>query len=144
MEREGFSVIPKERTDNSLELWVKGLIFGLIRRDKDGTYQFKDESNDDMALFGYWTSLETAYRDEAFKNFRRQAERLQPQYEDVMRNRAKAEGQDAIDTILADARNNYLEKYSLNNLSLSDLQNSLYKGIKDQLTAEMKYVNKEM
>lgn len=144
MEREGFSVIPRERSDNSLELWVKGLIFGLIRRDKDGTYQYKDESNDDMALFGYWTSLGTTFRDEAFKNFKRQAERLQSQYEEYMRNRAKAEGQDAIDAIMADAKINYLKKYSLNDLAPTDLQNSLYKGIKDQLTAELKYVNKEM
>lgn len=144
MEREGFSVIPKERTDNSLELWVKGLIFGLIRRDEQGNFQFKDESNDEMALFGYWTSLETKYRDEAFKNFKRIAERLQPQYEDVMRNRAKSEGQHAIDAILADAKNNYLDKFSLNDLSPADLKSSLYKGIKDQLIAEIKYVNKEM
>ncbi|MDE6301492.1 MAG: tubulin-like doman-containing protein [Muribaculaceae bacterium] len=144
MEREGFSVIPKERTDNSLELWVKGLIFGLIVRDSNGTYQFKDESNDDAALFGYWTSLGTTYRDEAFKAFKREADRLQSQYEEHMHNRAKSEGQDAIDAILADAKLNYLGKYSLNDLSQSELINPLYKGIKDQLTAELKYVNKEM
>ncbi|MCM1505073.1 MAG: tubulin-like doman-containing protein [Muribaculum sp.] len=144
MEREGFSVLPKEKTDNSLELWVKGLIFGLITRDKDGTYKYKDDSNDEMALFGYWTSLGTTYRDEAFKGFKREASRLQSQYEDYMHNRAKYEGQDAIDAILADAKINYLDKYSLNDLRDSDLINPLYKGIRDQLTSELKFVNKEM
>lgn len=144
MERDGFSVIPKERTDNSLELWVKGLIFGLIKRDDDGKYMFKDESNDDMALFGYWTPLNTNYRDEAFKNFKREADRLQSQYEEYLTNRSKSEGQDAIDAILADAKLNYLEKYSQNDLTTQELTNHLYKGIKDQLTAELKYVNKEM
>lgn len=143
MERTGFSVAPKERADNSIELWVKGLIFGLIARKEDGTYQFKDESNDDMALFGYWTSLGTIYRDEAFKNFKREAERLQPQYEVHLQNRTKAEGSDAINSILADAKTNYLVKYSLNELSQSDFTNPLYKGIAAQLTAELKYV-KEM
>lgn len=144
MEREGFSVIPKTRTDNSMELWVKGIIFGLIKRDADGTFTYKDESNDEMALFGYWTSLGTKYRDEAFKNFKREAERLLPQYEAYLHNRSKSEGQDAIDAILADAKINYLEKYSLNDLTQQDFNNPLYKGIKDQLTIELKYVNKEM
>lgn len=144
MEREGFSVIPKTRTDNSMELWVKGIIFGLIKRDADGMFTYKDESNDEMALFGYWTSLGTKYRDEAFKNFKREAERLLPQYEAYLHNRSKSEGQDAIDAILADAKINYLEKYSLNDLTQQDFNNPLYKGIKDQLTIELKYVNKEM
>lgn len=144
MERDGFSVIPRERTDNSLELWVKGLIFGLITRDSDGTYQYKDEDNDDMALFGYWTSLGTAYRDEAFRNFKREAAKLQSQYEDYMHNRAKFEGQDAIDAVLADAKINYLDKYSLNKLTQSELTTPLYKGIREQLTAELKYVHKEL
>jgi hypothetical protein len=144
MKREGFSVIPKERTDNSLELWVKGLIFGLITRDENGVFQYKDETNDEMALFGYWTSLGTKYRDEAFRNFKRESERIQPQFEEYLHNRARAEGQDAIDAILADARINYLNSYSLNDLPESELRNTLYKGILKQLTDEVNYVNREM
>lgn len=144
MEREGFSVLPTEKTDNSLELWVKGLIFGLITRDANGVYHYKDESNRSRALFGYQTSLGTKYRDEAFKNFKRKAIRLQPQYEEYMRHRAKSEGQDAIDAILADARNNYLSKYSLSDLSEADFTNPLYSRIVEQLTDEVNYVNSEM
>ena len=144
MEREGFSVIPKTRTDNSMELWVKGLIFGLIKRDSDGTFMYKDESNDEMALFGYWTSLGTKFRDEAFKCFKREADRLLPEYEEHLHNRSKSEGQDAIDAILADAKIHYLERYSLNDLAQQDFNNQLYKGIKDQLNAELKYVKREM
>lgn len=144
MERESFSVLPKERGDDSMELWVKGLIFGLISRDDKGVYQYKDESNDDAALDGYVTSLGTPYRDEAFRNFKRESARLQPQYEQLMAARSKAEGQDAIDIILADAKLNYLDKYSLNDLSKSELGNSLYKNIKDQLNAELKFVKNEL
>ena len=144
MEREGFSVIPKSRSDNSLELWVKGLIFGLIKRDNDGKYMFKDETNDEMALFGYWTPLNTNYRDEAFRNFKREADRLQQQYEEYLLNKSKSEGQDAIDAILADAKLHYKEKYSLNDLTQQELTSPLYKGIKDQLIAELKYVKDEI
>jgi hypothetical protein len=144
MQREGFSVLPAEKTDDSMELWVKGLIFGLISRDADGTYLYKDEENDDMALFGYWTTLGTKYRDEAFKSFKRVATSVQEQYEKYLSNRAKSEGQDAINAILADAKLNYLQKYSLNDLQESEFNNPLYKGIVQQLTAEIKYVNKEM
>jgi hypothetical protein len=144
MQREGFSVLPVEKTDNSLELWVKGLIFGLISRDNDGTFRYKDENNDEMALFGYWTSLDSKYRDEAFKNFKRVANDIQQQYEDALQKRAKSEGQDAINALINDAKLNYLQKYSLNDLEESNFKNQLYKGIVQQLTAEVKYVNKEM
>jgi hypothetical protein len=144
MEREGFSVLPMERTDNSLELWVKGLIFGLIKRDAEGTFKYIDKTNDAMALFGYWTSLGTKYRDEAFRNFKRESDRIQSQYEDYMHNRAKSEGQDAINAIMADAKNNYLAKYSLNDLDESDYGNALYKGIVEQLTNEVNYVIRDM
>lgn len=144
MAREGFSLLPPERSDDSLELWVKGLIFGLITRDENGTFQYKDEDNTDMALFGYITSLGTGYRDEAFKNFKRECNRLQPQYDEYMRNLSRTKGQDAIDAQLADARLNYLGKYALNDLSASELKNPLYKGIAKQLTDELNYVKTEL
>jgi hypothetical protein len=144
MQRDGFSVLPAEKTDVSLELWVKGLIFGLISRDADGTYRYKDESNDKMALFGYWTSLDTKYRDEAFKSFKRVATSVQQQYEDYLINRTRSEGQDAINAILADAKINYLQKYSLNDLQESDFKNPLYQRISQQLTDEINYVKREM
>jgi hypothetical protein len=61
-----------------------------------------------------------------------------------MINRAKAEGQDAINSIIADAKINYLEKYSLNDLSPADFKNPLYKGIVTQLTDEINFVNKKL
>ena len=144
MEREGFSVLPKEQVDDSLELWVKGLIFGLITRDEEGIYYYKDETNLDMALFGYITSLDTKYRDEAFARFKLEARRLQPQYEQFMHNRTKAEGEEAIETILADARNNYMDKFSLNDLTQADFRNPLNKDMVRQLTDELNFVNKEL
>lgn len=144
MIRDSFSLLPQERTDNSLELWVKGIIFGLITRDGNGVYQYKDEDNRDNALFGYITSLGTTYRDEAFRNFKRESERLQPQYEQHMINRAHSEGQDAIDAIIAKAKLSYLTDFSLNELSLTQLRNPLYHGIAEQLTNELNYVKQEL
>ncbi len=144
MEREGFSVLPQERTDDSLELWVKGLIFGLITRDENGVFQYKDETNLDMALFGYITSLDTKYRDEAFNKFKLESLRLQPQFEQHMHNRARSEGQDVIDAILADAKNNYLAKYALNELTPAELRDPRNKDIVKQLTDEVNFVNKEL
>lgn len=144
MERDGFSVLPKEQVDNSMELWVKGIIYGLIKRDENGTFMYKDVTNDAMALRDYWTSLGTQYRDEAFKNFKRESDRLQPQFESHMTNRIKSEGQDAINGILADAKNNYLNNFSSNDLSVEELENPLYKGIKEQLLGELKYVKNDL
>lgn len=140
MARENYTLMPTEKTDNSLELWVKGLIFGLIIRDENGVFLFKDEDNDEAALDGYFTSLGTPYRDEAFRNFKREASRLQPQYETLMANRIKSEGQDKINRILADAKLNYEKNYSLNQFTNDDLKNPLYKNIRDQLLKELKYI----
>lgn len=145
MERDGFSILPAKETDNSLELWVKGIIFGLVSRDENGTFQYKDETNEEQALFGYWTSLGTTYRDEAFSAFKRESTRLQPQYEKYMEAQRRAKGQAAIDAVLADAKSDYLDRFSLNDIPLSELKkNTLYKDILKQLTDEVNYVNKEL
>lgn len=144
MVRNGFSVLPQEQADNTLEMWVKGLIFGLITRDDEGSFQYKDETNSEKALFGYWTSLGSKYRDEAFRNFKRECVRLQPQFEKFMTNKAKSEGQDAFNAILAAAKIDYLQKYSLNDLSTEELKNKLYDGIARQLTNEVNFVKQEL
>jgi len=125
-------------------MWVKGLIFGLIRRNEQGEFCYKDETNDAEALFGYWTSLGTSYRDQAFQKFKLLCPRLQAQFEQHMTDRLKAEGQGAIDAIIADARINYLDKYSLNDVPADMLRNDLYKGITRQLTEEVNYVNRNL
>lgn len=144
MEREGFSVRPKEQTDNSLEMWVKGIIFGLITRDEDGKFLYKDETKTEYALDDYWTPLGTEYRDEAYNNFKRECEKLQPQFEKHLVNRAKSEGEESINKIIADAKLSYLEKYSLDTLNKTERNNPLYRGIKDQLIKEVEFVNKEL
>ena len=96
-------------------------------------------------MFGYWTSLGTTYRDEAFSAFKRESTRLQPQYEKYMETQRKSKGQAAIDAVLAEAKSDYLDRFSLNDIPLSELRkNTLYKDILKQLTDEVNYVNKEL
>lgn len=142
--RDGFSVFPQERHENSLEMWVKGLIFGLITRDEDGNYFVRDESNAEYALDDYRVPLNSKYRDEAYQNFRRESSNLLQQFEEYLINRTKLEGEDSINKILADAKLNYLDKYSLNKLTKTERDNPLYAGIKKQLIREIEYVNKEL
>lgn len=142
--RDGFSVFPQVHQDNSLEMWVKGLVFGLITRDEDGNYYVKDESKTDYALDDYRVPLNSKYRDEAYQNFKRESSNLLQQFEEYLINRTKLEGEDSINKILADARLNYLDKYSQNRLSKTERDNPLYAGIKKQLIKEVEYVNKEL
>lgn len=142
--REGFSVYPKERQENSLEMWVKGLIFGLITRDEDGNYFVKDESKAEYALDDYRVPLNSKYRDEAYQNFKRESSNLLQQFEEYLINKTKLEGEDSINRILADAKLNYFDKYSQNRLTKSERDNPLYAGIKKQLIKEVEYVNKEL
>lgn len=144
MQRNRFSIFPQEQNDDSLELWVKGIIFGLITRDANGVYMYKDESNTSRAIFGYITSLGSTYRDEAFRNFKREAGRIRPMFDKHISERRRAEGEDVFNNLIADVKSNYLNKYSLNTLTQSDFNNSLYKGIVDQLNREIDYVTNEL
>ena len=46
MARENYSLLPEEKQDITLEIWVKGFIFGVIRNN-DGVYQYIDEENEE-------------------------------------------------------------------------------------------------
>lgn len=140
MDREDFSIYPKRANDDDLlEFWVKGLVFGLIKNE-DGQYYYRDHENGDP-LDDFWMPLE-AYRDTAYDNFRRHRTTVRREFADYFDAMIVSKGEDAIKAILADVKDNYLDKYSQVNMNRQQIKAHGNERIADLLRDELAYVNK--
>ena len=142
MGREDFSLEPRRSLDNTLELWVKGLIFGLIKNE-DGQYSYRDKENDEYALDNYWVPL-GSFRDDAFLAFKRVHRSMETQFEDEIDNLQKDKGAEYISSILNDVKDNYLEKYSQVNLTREQIKSHGNEQIARLITDELNYVTKQL
>lgn len=143
MQREQFSLWPAKSADNSLELWVNGFIFGLVKNE-DNCYWYKDTKNGDP-LFDFWVKL-SQYRDEAFNQFKSNRVTIEKQFEEVINLLEKQKGsayiQEKVD--YAKEEQNYLKEISQINMSLTDLTKKGMEPIRELITKEINYVKKEM
>ena len=136
MQREEFSIKPKRETDDDIfDFWVKGFIFGLIKND-EGEYMFKCQEKGDP-LDDYWVSL-GKYRDEAFDKFRTHKSSIRKEFSEILEDIVKNRGEEAINNILVDAKNSYLEKYSQINMTKEDIKKKGFERIRQLITDEIK------
>ena len=141
MQREQYSLEPKATLDDSLELWVKGFIFGLIKNENN-MYYYKDEENGDV-LDDYWMPL-SEYRDEAFDKFKQNKINIRKEFNDFIDNYQKNKGDDAIKQLAEDAKANYFDKYSLIKMTKDEIKRKGNEPIKKLITDELNFVNKEL
>ena len=141
MQREGYSLMPQEEVDDSLAMWIKGLIFGLIRNTGE-TYQIKDNENGDP-LDDYWVSL-GKYRDDAFKNFKREQNKYGNQFQEFFDNLQSSKGSEYLNGIIADAKLDYLAKYSQVNMTNDQLKAKGFESVRELITNEINFVKKEL
>lgn len=144
MRREGYSIDPSTKSDDTLEFWVKGIIFGLIKNE-DGRYWLKDETNEELALSDYWEPL-SEYRDDAFKSFKLRMISIAENFEKFFESYQASVGNDAILKILGDVKSgqNYLNKYSQINMTVEEIQKKGNETIKKLITDEINFVKKEL
>ena len=55
MQRDKYTLLPKEKIDDSIELWVKGFIFGYLKND--GFRYFYKDTVEGEPINGYWVVL---------------------------------------------------------------------------------------
>lgn len=138
MVRENFSLDPVlDDGSRDVELWVKGLIMGLVKNE-NGRYYVKDKTNG-KALRQYWVEI-GQYRDEAFSAFKADLPNLRQQFKDYFRQYQNANGQDAMKAIIDDAKQNYLEKFSQINMSLDQIESKGYEQIADLMEKELNFI----
>ena len=138
MMKENFSLEPvKEDGAKDIELWVRGIVFGLIKNE-NGKYYVKNKKTG-KALLDYWVEL-ASYRDDAFKTFVADIFTLRPQFKEYIVNWHKDHGQDAIKQLRADVKGNYREKYSQLFMDNEELLSKGNEQIADLMEKELKFI----
>ena len=138
MRREDFSMKPKRATDDDLmDLWVKGLIFGLVKNE-DGIYYFKSQEHGDP-LDDFWVKL-GEYRDEAFDAFRTYKSSVRKEFTEFLDNLAVSEGATAVKSVVDDAKANYYDKFSQIRMTKDEVKRKGYEKIRDLITKELTLV----
>lgn len=141
MQREDYSLFPKVASDDSLELWVKGFIFNLIKNE-DNNYYFKSEELGD-ALDDNWVKL-TQYRDEAFDMFKRNKAIIRKEFNEFFNQFQKTKGVNKMQRKVDDAKAEYFSKYSQINLTKDEIKQKGFEAIRKLITEELEYVKKEL
>lgn len=145
MRNEHYSLFPSERDDDTMELWVKSLIFGFVRNN-DGTYQYYDEERGDV-LDDYWVTLAAnEERAEAFNAFRQVARtEVHDQLAQKINDKRVNMGDDAFNELIAKVKANYLDLFVLNPRITKELLKSKgYEDHRKQMEDEVNYVKKEL
>ena len=138
MQREEFSIKPKKATDEDLlDLWVKGLIFGLVKNE-DGAYYFKSQEHGD-ALDDFWVKL-GEYRDEAFDQFRQYKTSVRKEFNEFLDNLAVSKGATAIKAVIDDVKANYYDKFSQIKMTKEEVKKKGFEKIRELITSELTHV----
>ena len=138
MMRENFALEPvKDDGTHDIELWVRGLIFGLIKNE-NGKYYVKNKKTG-KALLDYWVEL-SKYRDDAFTAFVTDIFDLRPQFKEYISTWQKNNGQDAIKQLRADVKANYREKYSQLNMDNEELLSKGNEQVANLMEKELRFI----
>lgn len=138
MKREDFSIKPKKASDEDLlDLWVKGLIFGLVKNE-DGAYYFKSQEHGD-ALDDFWVKL-GEYRDEAFDQFRTYKSSIRKEFTEFLDNLATSQGATAIKAVIDDVKANYYDKFSQIKMTKDEVKKKGFEKIRKLITSELTHV----
>jgi hypothetical protein len=141
MQREDYNLYPKVASDDSIELWVKGVIFNLIKNENNKYYFVSEELGD--ALDDNWVEL-AQYRDEAFDMFKRNKATIRKEFNEFFNQYQKTKGAENMQVIVDDAKSNYYLKYSQINLTKDEIKQKGFEAIRKLITEELEYVKKEL
>ena len=139
MKRQGYSLSPGDCSDNALDLWVRGFIFGLID-NTNGAYRYYDRVNG-RPLCKYWVELDKD-RDVSFAKFKDILPTVASQFEKKFAEIEAENGTPYVKKLLSDAKENYFDKYSRIGIPRNNLvADNHLKGIADQIESEMSYLD---
>jgi primosomal protein N'' len=146
MVRENFSIHPDRGQDNSIELWVKGLIFGFIKNEND-KYFIKSTSKGDP-LDNFWYQLsQTSYRDDAFDVFKNNIIVFEVELKQSIQKVRNELGDTKINDKIQDVTSgNYVIEYSHVNKGIAEMKGDLktFQGVLELLTKEVRFVENEL
>ena len=142
MQREEFDFFPQEEDDKSINIWVLGLVFGLIKNE-NGSYHYKNKK-EGQPLTDYWIDLKTSYRDEAFDQFKSNISTVLKDYEETISNIETNKGSIEIEEFKNKVKSSYYEKFSQVGIPLEKLLERENKRIAALLNDEIRFVNEQL
>ena len=136
MEHSGYDLEPSSPIDDSMEWWIKGFIYGLIKNDR-GSYYVQSKANG-QATEGYWITLGTPWRNEAYTNFKGVANIKQEIQHNINQRNAQM-GEDAVAELIKQAKENWWEVSHIR-LDKKTLDSHGYEEVKALFNEEFKYL----
>lgn len=141
MQREDYSILPKIAADDSIELWVKGFIFNLIKNE-GGVYYLQSEELGDV-LDDNWVEL-AQYRDTAFENFKRNKNIVRREFNAFFDNYQKTKGVEKMQELVDAAKREYFAVFSQINMTKEEIRQRGNEEIKKLITEELEFVKKNL
>ncbi len=138
MRRQGYSMEPGGVSNDSIEIWVKGFIFGFVKNE-DGMYQYYDKENGDF-YDDYWVKLDK-YRDNAFRKFEDVLGSVADQFNRRISELEVENGRPHVLARISDAKKNYFDKYGQIGYTKQELKDPLLKGVAELVKIEIEYLN---
>jgi hypothetical protein len=137
MVEDGYELFPSSASDEALNYWVKGLVFGLISY-KNKCYYYKNELDDTIAADNFLKKL-SSDRVESFRLFKDDLKSLKKYFDNKFKEKIN---NFEYNQMIEDAKvdDNYKLKYSLIKSqlqSLDTLETKSYKETKKQLNDEI-------
>jgi len=122
MQRSDYALKPRKAEDDTLKLWVYGLVFGLIKyNEENGKYMLKNERVG-QPLDDFWIEL-SDYRDQAYDLFKQLYKAdARREFSKFIISYTKQKGAAHIEELLADVRANYKDKYSQINMTNEEIK----------------------
>ena len=138
MDLENFSIYPRDNSIDAVQLWVIGLIFGLIKNEGD-KYVFKCEAEGDI-IDDYWVDLPQD-RFEAFLEFAKYRVVIEMEYKAFFDKYIQENGIEKVNEICADAHDKYLLKYAQLGFDKTKLKSNENNNTLVLLHQEMRCIN---
>lgn len=144
MDSESFSLSPTENTNDALELWVKGWMFGLLK-NVAGSYYYQSEKDGDP-LNDFWAKIKRApyNRKEAFDYFSSRISVISKEYQDFINKEEISKGLDVMEYLKDDIKNNYLDKYSQIGINPASLSKKGNESTKEMIIQELNFVKTKL
>ena len=141
---EEYDIKPKAEKDDSLELWVKGFIFGFIKWDATkNMYYYKNEKNG-KRLHDFWMPL-AMFRNDAFADFQRQLPTVRREFGEKIKSLRIQKGEAYVNELLQQGKMNYYDPETGNGvgqimMDLKTLESRGNESILELVEREMEFV----
>lgn len=141
LKSESYNLLPENPQDDTLELWVKGFIFGYIKNENN-MYSVMSQSMGD-AIDNYWYELDQ-HRDLAYQKFKSHISDLKDELIDKIVKFEKDYGVEAVKNLYAKVKaiGAYKESYSQLNMTDTEIKLHGNESIRSLIRDEINYVTK--